>query len=305
MAEFGIQATELSAPQGAGSGAIAPATASILDNGVGQNISGILDIFQKGLANDAKARKEAAKNAVLSDYARRQGVINDAASTAGGYSSSEAKRRSMILFNEFMASHSEYATELKGIAGGFKDFSQMGTAMEDVQDEKALRKQLVGKMQAEGWNITSDMSESAQKAQIRAYQVGKRAEEEFKQLVERNNEARAAGRYNREVADAEQKQLSQRLLGDIGITNLESFIGLSEDLASRIKAGTIDATQAQMALGKEFSRIEQQIALAAPNNPELASVYRTLFDNARKTSLLGLDPKADAENYLFSQDYCT
>ena len=74
MAEFGIQATELSAPQGAGASPVAPVTAGLLDNGVGGNIGNIMSIFQKGLEQDAKAKKDALREATLKRYASEMGA---------------------------------------------------------------------------------------------------------------------------------------------------------------------------------------------------------------------------------------
>ena len=49
MAQFGTDATQLSAPQGAGSSPIAPATTGILDNGVGDIFSKLAHTFEAGL----------------------------------------------------------------------------------------------------------------------------------------------------------------------------------------------------------------------------------------------------------------
>ena len=45
MADFSENATQLSAPQGAGSAPIAPVQGNILSNGIGEAISNTLSIF--------------------------------------------------------------------------------------------------------------------------------------------------------------------------------------------------------------------------------------------------------------------
>ena len=61
MADFSENATQLSAPQGAGSAPIAPVQSNILGNGVSDVISNTLSIFAKGMGLETKDKgKEAA-----------------------------------------------------------------------------------------------------------------------------------------------------------------------------------------------------------------------------------------------------
>lgn len=297
MAEFGIQATELSAPQGAGNTVLNPATTMPLDNGVGENISNFFNIFQKGLERDQKQRSDQLKMSIIKDYSRQQQAINDAIDS-GGLAGDAAVRRSRILFNKFMGAYPEFEKELTGVATAFKGFSQVGEAQEQVKTEEDLRKSLIREAQAAGaMPVDAGLGRTAQDAYIRAYQTDKAAQEAFMRTVRKNEEARASGRYSNDLIDRDLRDTSARLLNDLTNTHLDKIYATAEDLRSRIKGGGLDKLTAEGELNKQFSKIEQSIAAIASKNPELVSMYRGIFDDARKAALTTIDPANDAKAY--------
>ena len=58
MADFSENATQLSAPQGAGSAPIAPVQGNVLSNGVGEAINNTLSIFAKGMGLETKDKSK-------------------------------------------------------------------------------------------------------------------------------------------------------------------------------------------------------------------------------------------------------
>jgi hypothetical protein len=295
MAEFGIQATELSAPQGAGTSVLQPATTMPLDNGVAENISGFLNIFQKGLELDKKSKAEALKGSIIKDYSRQQQSINDAIES-GGLAGDAAVRRSRILFNKFMGSYPELEKELSSVATAFKGFSQIGEAQERIKTEADMRNDLIKKAQSSGaMPVDPNMGKDAQDAYIRNFQAQEQADATFRRLNAKEEANRASGRYSREVADIERKNSSLTLLNDLANNNIDMFFSAADDYRMRIQNGELNPQQAALSLNQQFTKVEQSINGIAGLNPELASMYRGLFDETKKAALAAIDPASEAK----------
>ena len=175
MAEFGPQATELSAPQGAGATVINPVTASPLDNGVASNVSNFLNIFAKGMELDKKAKAEAANNEVISRFAREQQAINE----DQGLAPDAVVRRSRALANKYMGAYPALAKELKEVISGFSQFSQLNEAVDTVKTEEKMRNETITRVASDGYPIRTDMAPEVQNAIIRDWENAKRTDAEF------------------------------------------------------------------------------------------------------------------------------
>jgi len=294
MAEFGVQATQLSAPSGAGTGSIAPATAGILDNGVGNLIGGIFQTFAKGLQADQRAQAEAMKQGVVSSYTKKQAAINSAVAS-GGISPSEAGMRSRKLFNEYAAGNSEYIGDIENAAKALRGFSEMGEAEAKVKEEQDLNKSRISAAQSAGYPITKGMDQSTIDKMVDAHQTSVRVDAELSRSYRKTEADRAAGKYNQEVNDREQKTLGLRLINEIADTNLDASGSYAQQLGKDMRANKLTPEAAQMEWSRYTGRIMAQLQSAAGMNPELAAPYRTLFDSMIKTGQGILDPKADAD----------
>lgn len=293
MAEFGIQATELSAPQGAGSNPISPVTTSLLDNGVADSIGNIASIFQKGLENDAKVKEKAFAEGILKGYASEQGAISEAVAS-GGLSPAAAASRSRSLFNKYLASYPQFQKDLSGVQGAFQAGTETGSAFDQVKDEAAQRKDLIGKMQGKGFPVTLDQPKSVQDSWIATFQQEERMQERFTREEQRKEAMRAEGKWNESVENAVAKKRAERDLSELGFQHLDSIFTTATDYSNKVRTGALGSTQAKLNIESQFSKVLQSINLIGAANPELASSYRGMFERAREAVIASLDPNIPA-----------
>ena len=292
MAEFGIQATQLSAPQGAGSNPISPTTASWMDNGVAGAITGIADIFQKGLQNDAKAKAEQLKQGVVSGYVRQQARINDAIAS-GQISPVEAKTRSRALFTQYAAGYSEYIEDIDKAGKALRGFSELGDVEDKVKTAEELEKSRIANAQSAGFVLTDTMSPQQKETILSAYEAGKRADEEFRRAAARSAEARAQGTFEQGIADRQAKETSIRLITDVADKNMEASFALGSDIAAQVRAGKLTPEAGKLQWSQSLTRINAQIQAVAATNPELAAPYRSLFNELGLTVEKLMDPATE------------
>lgn len=295
MADFGAQATSLSAPQGAGAEVQNPVKEQVVGTQIpDQLIGAAVDIFATGLKNQAKQAELDRKNAVVKGYVDSETNINNAVAT-GQIDSASAAARSRANFNKYAASHSEYIEDLQKAGNALKGFTEKGTVEDDLKAQAVIRAQDIQQAQQRGFTFSPGMPKEAVDSQIRASQAGIRAEREYGELVKRNTEARAQGTFDQHIADRQEKDLSFRAVNDIAGANLDAFGSLGSSLAAGVKAGTLDPQLAAAQLAERFSHINGAIQAAARVNPEIAAPYRTLFNDMNTVYTGLLKPGADVE----------
>lgn len=293
MAEFGVQATELSAPSGAGANVVAPATAGPLDNGVGNLLGGILNIFEKGLENEAKSKAKAAERAVVDQYAKRLGSLVDA-STTGGMKPSEVSARKRALHAEFTAGYSQYVDEFEKIRKSFEGGTELGEIEQEQKNAMEIQKSLESQAAQAGFPMERYFSPEARKQSTDAYQAGIRADTALKKSMEKARFDVEMGRASREEAMFKAKNDSIVILNDLATTNVDlSYTALKEFAAEARRTG--DWEGAKLKWGQHLARIDMAVKGAAGIDPNLASGVGSIFSNIRTEGMALLDPSVDAK----------
>ena len=294
MADFGVQATQLMPPSGAGANPVAPATASVLGNGVANLLGGIAETFERGLSNNAKDKAKQQEVSVVNGYAKKLAAINDAV-TSGQMRPSEASARQRSLHSEYVAGYSQYVDEIDKVRKSFMGGSAIADVEDDIKTERDLRKTRIQDAQKAGFPITVGMSDKTIDAFVDAHQTGVRADAEIQKQYRQNEQERQAGRWNNEIQDRQNKEKSLFLINTVTESNLNASSSYANDLAARMRAGKVSPEDAQREWTGYMSRIEAQIQAASGLNSEMAAPYRSLFADMNKLGLQMLDPAQDAK----------
>lgn len=297
MAEFGIKATELSAPQGAGSAPVSPVRE---DTSAGmETLVNAVNIFGKGLGIKQKEDAEAMNNSIVSGYAKKLENINEGLRT-GQISASEASSRSRAVTGEYTAGYAHLYKEFKGIRETMIAGSDLGKAEDRVTDERTLRNTLKNDAQKAGFEFIPFMTEAQENTQIAAFQAETRMSQEMAEMYKRNEEKRAQGRFDADVAAREGKEMGLRLINDVATKNFDATYDVLESLRTNVAGGKVPFEQAQAQWAQKIGRIEAQIQAAAGVNTELAGPYRSLFSQLGTLGKDMLDP-SKANDALKSQ----
>ncbi|MNQ58851.1 hypothetical protein D3C85_730690 [compost metagenome] len=296
MAEFGVQATTLPEPQAAGSSPVAPVQQQYINDSVVNSplIGGIVDIFAKGLELNRKEEAKKAENAIIGEYVREETAINNAIST-GQLSPATAASRSRANANKYYANYPGMITEFEKAGKALKGFTEKGDVEEQLDSERKLRDADKASASTAGFIFTSGMPKEIEDAQIRAHKTNTRAQRALEDTYKANNEARAAGTFNASMADREQKEQSIQVINSVAGDNMAAFQGLASTLVSDARSGKITFEEAQIRLNERYTNIASAITSAARLNPELATPYRSLFNETNDVAKKMLDPKSVTE----------
>lgn len=295
MAEFGINATQLSDPRGLGANVVTPVQEPVPSNAneLGA-LSQIADIFAKGIGIQQKQDAEARKQAVLARYAQEIGSVT-AGFESGQLDASRTGAMTRTITSKYMSGFSEYADDLTKMSKGLRGETALSEAEDAVKAEKDAYRRKVADAERDGFIFLENGTPETNAATIRAHQVGVRAKQEFQEMAQRNAETRAQGSFDATVREREQKDMSFRLVNEVAGANLEDFQAMASELSKRVAAG-MPYESARLLLGARMSNIDMALTAAARVNPELAAGYVRVFKDLGALGQQLLDPKNKAED---------
>ena len=295
MAEFGIQATQLSAPTGAGSSVIQPVEATKpIGSGVLDMITTVADVFSKNMQATRKLEADKRQNTIVQGYIKSETVINDALAS-GQMTPAQASARSRSNFNQYAAGYGEYIGEFEKAGKALKGFTEMGEAEEELKTEKARRESNKTLAINRGYSFYKGMSPSAEDAQIESAQASVRAEQTLAAHYKASAETRAQAGFDATVQDREDKRVTFETINMVASSNITSFQALAKDLGDQARGGKISPDEAKSRLNERFSNIQGAIASAARLNPELASSFSKVFTDINNLGIQMMDPANDVK----------
>jgi len=295
MAEFGLQATQLSAPQGAGSAPLAPVQQQAVNTSSIPMLAAAAPAIGQGIANYMQKQAKDQETAVVQAYTQEQATINSAI-TDGTLPAAEAAGRSKALFTKYSANFAGNIEALSKARVALSGGSELGVAEDALKTDQELRKSAKLAAQADGIEFYSGMSKQAEDALLKAHSSGVRIQKQLEQQIKINAEARAQGSWDRDMQDAKLKDDTVNHLNTLAGNNLESSRAVVIDLKQQVASGKKTYDQAKIEMGIHFTRINAGIAAITGKNADLGSQYSKLFGDVQKFGEQLLDPKADAAN---------
>lgn len=293
MAQFGTDATQLSAPQGAGSSPIAPATTGILDNGVGDIFSKLAHTFEAGLTNQAKAQAEAAKQAVVSGYANKLSNINTQLAS-GNLSPGEANVRTRALNAQYQGNYSQYTDDLEKTRKAFSAGSELGEAEQFEKDAKSQQKSLEQDAMKAGYLIEPYFSAETRQQITSNYQQNLQANNKIEQIQKNTRFEMEVGRFTKEQAAASAKEASIGVISDVASNTIQTLHPMLGDMLAEAKAkGNWD--EVKLKWGQQMASLDVTIKKAGLLDPGLGNAYSSIFDKIREEGFKALDPNASLD----------
>lgn len=295
MADFSVNATQLSAPTGAGSSVVQPVEATKpIGSGVLDMITTVADVFSKNAQETRKLDAQKRQNTIVQGYIRSEATINDALAS-GQMTPAQASARSRSNFNQYAAGYGEYIGEFEKAGKALKGFTEMGEAEEELKTEKARRESNKTLAINRGFSFYKGMSQQAEDAQIESAQAGVRAEAQLSAHYKASAEARAQSGFDATVQDREDKRVAFETINMVASTNVTSFQALARDLGDQARSGKLSPDEAKARLNERFSNISGAIASAARLNPELASSFNKVFTDINSLGIQMMDPANDVK----------
>lgn len=303
MADFGVNATQLSDAKGQGTQPLAPVQEKVSQLGMSPVFEGIANIFAKGLKDNAKEAAEARKAAIVGEYVNNEKVYGDAL-VSGQWNSSQVSVASRANFTKMIAAHPEYVNELTSARSSVYGGTEVGEAQKKVEAEQKVKEADIQNASNMGYTFYPGMSDDAKNKTIDAYKSARRIEYQFQQDSARaaetraqNSEARSAGQYQMTVDDHVAKENAAAGSREIAAKNFDVVSSTADDLIAQVAKG-MPPEQALAAHSANINRIKAGLIAISGKNPDMAAPWVKLFDEIDVNVKERLDPKTKSADEL-------
>lgn len=293
MADFSVNSTNLSAPQGQGANVVAPVVEMQTDQGLGI-LPALGEMFVKGIAGLKKQESEDRKNTVVRSYNKEMAKINDTLSL-GHKDAAWAGAQTRAITSKYLASNSEYTTEIIEAHKGFIGGTEVGVAQKQEEAQTALRNADMSGASSAGFTFYPGMDIKSQNLTIDAYKTRLRVEDQLKKdradAAEQRAQAaegRASESHAVSINDHLTKKNAAEGLLSVANANFDAFNAMGSDLIT--KTG-MSFEQKSAIVDSNVNRIKMGLAAVSKDNPELAGPFRDLFGNMESTLKKIIDPK--------------
>lgn len=287
MPDYGVNATSLSAPQGAGASVITPVRTDT------SLFSAIADAAMGAYNKKQQSDAEQLKMAVLGDYSKKLNAINQGIAT-GELNASKASALTRSLNSEYQASNPQFTDDFRKILDFHKGGSDIGDAEKQVADERELRKTQLSDATKNGWVVLPGMAPQQQDNIINANAHATKVEKELASFYRKKEYERSQGTYDQNKSDRERRELTIQLLNESAGLHLEAFNTVGMKLVSDVGSGK-NPQEAMTQLSQQFADIRGKITATSGLHPELAGAYTSIFTDLNVSFEKALNPATASE----------
>lgn len=288
--EFGSDATQLSAPQGAG----AQPLQGVQSSSYTPNLAPIANLLEGGISLFDKFKKgqaEEASNTILQNLAEEVDKVDQGRIT-NALSVDEAARKKKLIYMQYRRNYPGMVDDFKKQASFDKEF---GVASEINADMDSARKQEetnIAAANSRGIPVSIKDSPAVKKQAIDLYQLSVRTEAGIKEARDTAEYRHKELGWNREDAAAAAKAQSEDLLDTLGSSHFQMFSNRVNEAITASQTGPL-TDETKMGLRQYYQDLRGQITALSKAAPDLASKYMALFDGAWKDIEDGLKPGGD------------
>lgn len=289
-AEFGPQATELSAPQGAGANPVAgvetPASAIDL-----RPISTLVEGFGSMFKDMAKKKSEANDAQILSDFANDLGNL-DQKVLQDGNSNAYMAQRSVLI--------SKYRARAPSLTGDFQKMLNLGKegagGVAEDEETATRRRRQMGLDEAFKAGIPIPKERAAQDDVLMAMQTSNRVAAQTKEYREAAKFEQEQAGWVRTAAAERRKDQAKGLLVEYAGAHAIAFNSVLFDLVGQVNSGTLKEEDAMSLATSHYTKIQGEIATIAIEDRDAAAPFKSMFDNIFNTAKEGFKPGSNLEN---------
>lgn len=284
-AEFGPEATQLSAPQGAGAtpleGIKTPASGIDLSP-VSTLLGGLDNMFAGMLKN--KAEKE--QGNVLAEFVKENSK-NDQAFAQTKNRTAWMTRKKMIE-DQFLTSNPELTEQFTKIVSLRKG----GVAEETENEFQAEQKRRDALLSEASKFAPTNVSPESQDLLIETVRTTNLMKERTAEYHESAKFRASMAASDREAYDSQRRKESVQLVVKFAGSHEAALNGVLFDLAKRVQAGG-DPLLAQKEAQAYYDKVQFGLSSAAADNPQIAAPFKANFENIWNTYKDSLKPGAD------------
>ncbi len=271
-ANFGPEATQLSAPQGAGANPVQ----GVQEPASGIDLSPISTLLQGAdsmFTDMLKKKKDQGENQIINEFVTELTKNDQMRLQTGDRAKGMAQQQ--IIYNKYAGTHGDLVDKFQKVVN-FRKGGLVEEQETEAQAEQKRRNAVLDKVAT--WADTN-VSTETQNFLIDAQRTSDRLAQQQEEIRQNEKHRASMDAAEREAYDYRAKQEGTRLVVDIAAKHEQAFSSYMFDLARQVKDGRIDEIEANRMAGQYFNNIQMTLNSASAANPQLAAPFKANFES--------------------------
>lgn len=290
MAEFGIKATDLSAPQGAGARVIEgvqPATSSIqIPSGISQLGVDLVDSLRRGEIQKAKDQAAQRENQVMGQYTREIAALQDAATQGMSPAEVAAKTRRINAQYTTIAAENGWLESFKKSQDLALGATGTGAIVNQAEEQ---RKANVTYLRGKDVYVPPDADDNYIN-QLMRHQTDKQTMMQDFTFNEQQAAAnRSATGFNQSQEDRRRKEETTKLITGFAGTSFQELSVQTDKIIADHRAGRIGIEEARAEIQKLSAKSSQGIDAITAADPSMGTPFRNTLTTYLDTQVKRLE----------------
>jgi len=298
LAEFGIKATDLSAPQGAGARVIEgvqPATSSIqIPSGISQLGVDLVNTLRQGEEQKAKDQAKQRENETMGRYTREIASLQDAASQGLSPAEIAAKTRRINAQYTTIAAENGWLESFKKSQDLALGSTEVGAVVNQAEEQ---RKANVTYLRGKDVYVPPDADDNYIN-QLMKHQTDKQTMMQDFTFNEQQAAAnRSATGFNQSQEDRRKKEETTKLITGFAGTSFQELSVQTDKIIADHRAGKIPLEQARAEIQRLAAKSSQGIDAITAADPSMGSPFRNTLTTYLDTQVKRLEGEStDLDN---------
>ncbi len=271
-ANFGPEATQLSAPQGAGANPVQ----GVQEPASGIDLSPISTLLQGAdsmFTDMLKKKKDQGENQIINEFVTELTKNDQMRLQTGDRSKWMAQQQ--IIYNKYAGTHGDLVDKFQKVV----NFRKGGLVEEQETEAQAEQKRRNSQLDKVATWADTNVSRETQDFLIDSQRAAERLQQQQQELRENENHRAKMDANEREAYDYRVKQEGTRLVVDLAAKHEQSFNAYMYDLARRVKENSISEIEANKMAGDYYNNIQMSLSAASAANPQLAAPFKASFES--------------------------
>lgn len=290
MADFGIESTSLSAPQGAGSTPVAPVQQAPDSRNL--PIDGFGSLIGSFFKDKAKSTSP-----IIAELNDKLNIISQGVD-AGTISASRAQAERNIATTAALGAaggNLEIAKGIKSLVETYTGITSLEDAAEQRKYERQYDQQVITGLRDAGFTVANNPSPQLMQTYHEMYQRSKTAEVEFKQKMDNLNYASNSYKFDRET----EQYSKQQAVNSFVTSNLPSATDViyqtAMDMRSKIGVDGFTFQNATTEIDNSVNFFNNQLLQLYPDSPEYVSQVTSYIKNWGERVKEGISPQGNLD----------
>lgn len=295
MADFSVNATNLSAPRGAGANVLSPVQEQVVPDRVGPAAASMIVEAATGAYKAYKTEQaQQARDGYVGAYTQEiQQKLNAFQNGEGNFTETQKNDFLNNITLKYLAGNPRYASDINNARKALTEGTSMGTIQDNAASDRArFNTNFSNAVQELGITGAENMTDATKHKYVDTYLQEKAANDAYTRTQIRIGNEQRDSRFNAEVEDRKAKKDAQTAMTNMVYGQYDAVSSFFQDIADKVHSGAMTAEMGMRLMNEQGDRLKAGALQLKGDDSGVADAAASWVDGLVKNGISMIDPSA-------------